>query len=377
MEITGYELYEVPPRWQFLKVETDAGLVGWGEPVVEGRAPTTARAVEELMEEYLLGRDPLHIEQHWQAMYRGGFYRGGPVLMSALSGIDQALWDIKGKHFGAPVYELLGGKARDRIELYAHCGGATPEETAERACERVNEGFSTLKFGPHQDWEWLDSPAAVERADAHVARVREAVGDEVDVAIDFHGRPSKSLAKRLVARLERYDPMFYEEPVVPEKNGVLDEIARQTTVPIATGERMYSRWDFRDVLERGAIDVAQPDVSHAGGITELRKIATMAETHDVALAPHSPLGPVALAACLHVDACTQNAVVQEQIVHQPDVPTYLTDESVFDHEGGYVDLPSAPGLSVDVDEGALREAATEDAWTVPPVRRADGSVAEW
>jgi galactonate dehydratase len=378
MEVTSYELFAVPPRWQFLRVETDAGLVGWGEPVVEGRADATAAAVRTLMDEYLLGRDPLDIEHHWQAMYRGGFYRGGPVLLSALSGIDQALWDIKGKHYDAPVYDLLGGKVRDRIKLYAHCGGDTPEEAAESARDRVDAGFRAVKYGPKPRWEWLDTPAAVDGVRETVAAIREAVGDDVDLALDFHGRPSKAVAKRLAAALEPYDPAFYEEIVGPERTDRLVEVARHTTVPIAVGERQYSRWDFEPILATEAVDVLQPDVSHAGGITELRKIAALAETYDVGIAPHAPLGPVNLAASLHVDACTQNATIQEQIVHQAETPNYLVDDAPFDLDAdGFAALPPGPGLGVEVDEDAVRAAATDDAWEAPLVRREDGSVAEW
>ena len=378
MRVTAYELFEVPPRSLLLKVETDDGLIGWGEPVLEGRAQTAATAVRELMDTYVVGEDPFPIEDHWQKMYRSGFYRGGPVLLSALSGIDHALWDIKGKALGVPVYELLGGAARGRIRLYAHFGGETPDELADSARERVDEGFTAIKTGPKVNWEHVDTRASVERARENVAAVREAVGDEVDVMLDFHGRPSKAMAERLVVALEEYDPYFYEELVVPEKNHLLPEIARHTTVPIATGERMFSRWEFRALLESGAVDVVQPDVAHAGGITETRKIAAMAEPYDAAVAPHSPLSAVALAACVQVDACTPNAIVQEQIVHQKDVPNYLTDMSVFEYEeGGYIDLPTDPGLGIEVDEAYVREMETEDAWDAPVMRRADGSVSEW
>jgi galactonate dehydratase len=379
MRITDYELFPVAPRWQLLKLETSDGTVGWGEPVVEGRAKTTAAAVEELLDSYLLGEDPMHIEEHWQRMYRGGFYRGGPVLMSALSGVDQALWDIKGKQYGAPVYDLLGGKARDRIRLYQHIGGETLDDLAESARTQVDAGFEVLKMTPTEELRRVDAPARVDRARERMATVREAVGPGVDVGLDFHGRVSKSMAKRLAAALEEFDPMFYEEPVLAEHNDALADLAAHTSVPIATGERMFSRWDFKGILAENAVDVIQPDLSHAGGITEVHKIAAMAEAYDVALAPHSPLGPVALAACLHVDACAPNALVQEQILHRAGVPTYLEDESPFDHEGGYVDLPPGPGLGVDPDEDALREAVVEDAdvWNVPEWTHEDGGLAEW
>src|SRR6056297_2311926 len=378
MEITDYELFEVPPRWLFLRLETSDGTVGWGEPVVEGRAHTVRAAVKELLDGYLLGEDPLRIEDHWQTLYRGGFYRGGPVLMSAIAGIDQALWDIKGKHFGAPVYELLGGRARDRIRVYQWIGGDRPADVGEAAREKVDAGFTALKMNATAELRAVDTPAAVTDAVDRIAAVREAVGDEVDVGVDFHGRVSKPMAKRLVAALEPYDPFFVEEPVLPEHNDALPEIAAKTTTPIATGERMFSRWDFKEVFEQGSVDVIQPDLSHAGGITEVNKIASMAEAYDVALAPHCPLGPVALASCVQVDAAAPNALIQEQSldIHYNeggDVLDYLADPSVFEYEDGYVELPEGPGLGIEVDEDAVRDSDDPD-WHNPVWRHEDGSV---
>ncbi|WP_276273184.1 galactonate dehydratase [Haloarcula litorea] len=382
MIITDYDLYEVPPRWLFLRLETSSGLVGWGEPVVEGRARTVRTAVEELLDTYLLGEDPLAIEDHWQTMYRGGFYRGGPVLMSAIAGIDQALWDIKGKYFEAPVYELLGGKARERMRVYQWVGGDRPEGVADAAREKVEEGFTALKMNATPELRHVDSPAAVRAAEDRIAAVREAVGQDVDIGVDFHGRVSKSMAKRLAKALEPYDPMFVEEPVLPEHNEALPEIAEHTTTPIATGERMFSRWDFKEIFEQGCVDVIQPDLSHAGGITEVKKIAAMAEAYDVAMAPHCPLGPIALASCLQVDACSPAALIQEQSLdihynETSDVLDYLADPSVFEYRDGYVDLPDGPGLGVDVDHDHVREQAGDVDWHNPVWRHDDGSVAEW
>ncbi|MFB6177812.1 MAG: galactonate dehydratase [Halobaculum sp.] len=382
MELTDYELFRVPPRWLFLKLETDEGIVGWGEPVVEGRAKTVETAVEELLDNYLLGEDPARIEDHWQTMYRGGFYRGGPVLMSAIAGIDQALWDIKGKQFDAPVHELLGGPARDRIRVYQWVGGDEPSGVAEAAREKVDAGFSALKMNATPELERIDNPAAVDRAAERLAAVRDAVGREVDIGVDFHGRASKAMAKRLVTALEPHDPFFVEEPVLPENEEAIPQIAAKTSTPIATGERMYSRWDFKSLLEQGAVDVIQPDVSHAGGITEVTKIAAMAESYDVALAPHCPLGPIALAACVQVDACSPNALIQEQSLdihynETSDVVDYLADPSVFDYDDGYVEIPDGPGLGIEIDEGYVREQARDVDWHNPVWRHEDGSVAEW
>lgn len=382
-EIVDYELYEVPPRWLFLRIETSDGTVGWGEPIVEGRAKTVRAAVEELIDNYLLGKDPHRIEDHWQRMYRGGFYRGGPVLMSAIAGIDQALWDIKGKLLGTPVYELLGGRARDRIRVYQWIGGDRPSEVGDAATEKVDEGFSALKMNATSEIRRVDSPAVVQQAKERLRTVREAVGPNVDIGVDFHGRVTKPMAKRLAKALEPFEPMFIEEPVLPEHNDVLPEIAAHTTIPIATGERMFSRWDFKTVFEQGTVDVIQPDLSHAGGITEVKKIASMAEAYDVALAPHCPLGPIALASCIHVDTCSPNALIQEQSLNihynkTSDVLDYLVDTEVFDYHDGYVDVPSAPGLGIDLNESYIEEQAERTVnWHNPVWRHDDGSVAEW
>ncbi|MFC7137740.1 galactonate dehydratase [Halobaculum litoreum] len=380
--IVDYDLYQVPPRWLFLRIETSDGRVGWGEPVVEGRARTVRTAVEELLDTYLLGEDPTPIEDHWQTMYRGGFYRGGPVLMSAIAGIDQALWDLKGKQFGAPVYELLGGRARDRVRVYQWVGGDRPEGVAQAAAEKVDQGFSALKMNATPELRRIDSPASIDAARERLAAVRETVGPEVDIGVDFHGRVSKPMAKRLAKALEPYEPMFVEEPVLPEHNDELPGIAAHTTVPIATGERMYSRWDFKEVFENGAVDVIQPDLSHAGGITEVKKIAAMAEAYDVAMAPHCPLGPIALASCVQVDACSPNVLIQEQSLdihynETSDVLDYLADPSVFEFDDGFVELPDGPGLGIEIDEEHVRDMEGDVDWHNPVWRHEDGSVAEW
>jgi galactonate dehydratase len=380
--IADYDLFELPPRWLFLRIVTTDGLVGWGEPVVEGRAHTVRAAVEELMDTYLKGEDPANIQDHWQTMYRGGFYRGGPVLMSAIAGIDQALWDLKGKRLGAPVYELLGGRARDRVRVYQWIGGDRPGDVAAQAREKVDAGFTALKMNCTPELRRVDTPAAVEDAVDRFRQVREEVGDTVDIGVDFHGRVTKPMAKRLAQALEPYEPFFIEEPVLPEHNDVLPQIAAQTSSPIATGERMYSRWDFKQVFESGAVDVIQPDLSHAGGITEVHKIASMAEAYDVALAPHCPLGPLALASCIQVDACAPNALIQEQSLdihynETTDVLDYVADPSVFEYEEGFVELPEGPGLGVEIDESVVRERAGDVDWHAPVWRHDDGGIAEW
>lgn len=382
MKITKLELFKVPPRWLFLKVETDEGISGWGEPIVEGKADTVRAAVEE-MADYLIGRDPMRIEDLFQVLYRGGFYRGGPILSSAISGIEQALWDIKGKFYNAPVYELLGGACRDKTRVYSWIGGDRPAEVGLAALAQVRAGFTAVKMNATEELHFIDSFDKVEAAVARIAAVREAVGGGIGIGIDFHGRVHKSMAKILAKELEPYRPMFIEEPVLPENNEALKEIARHTSCPIATGERMYTRWGFKELLAQGIVDIIQPDVSHAGGILETRKIAAMAEAYDVALAPHCPLGPIALAACLQLDACSPNAFIQEQSlgIHYnqgSDLLDYLKDPLVFEYKDGFVKNLIAPGLGIEVDEDKVREmAAIGHQWRNPVWRQEDGTVAEW
>ncbi len=382
MKIKSYELFQIPPRWLFLKIETDEGIAGWGEPVVEGKAATVKAAVQELMEN-LLDKDPMDIEHHWNSMYRGNFYRGGPVLMSAISGIDQALWDIKGKFFNAPVYQLIGGKARDKMKVYSWIGGDRPSDIGTAAKQVKENGFTAVKMNATDEMQYIDSYQKIDRVLQRVAALREAVGMSVEVGIDFHGRLHKPMAKVLAKELEQYHPMFIEEPVLPENNEALKEIAQHTSIPIATGERMFSRWQFKNLLQDGYVDIIQPDLSHAGGITECKKIISMAEAYDVAAAPHCPLGPIALAACLQVDATCHNAFIQEQSlgIHYNkgnDLLDYLEDASVFNYENGFVNIPSGPGLGIKINESHVREMAKEGHnWRNPLWFHEDGSVAEW
>ena len=382
MKITQYELFQVPPRWLFLKIETDEGIVGWGEPIVEGKAATVKTAVDELMEN-LVGKDPMDIEDHWNRMYRGNFYRGGPVLMSAISGIDQALWDIKGKFFNAPIYQLIGGKARNKMRVYSWIGGDRPTDIGAAAKLAKEQGFTAVKMNATDEMQYIDSYEKIDRVLQRVAALRDAVGMSVEVGIDFHGRLHKPMAKVLAKELEQYHPMFIEEPVLPENNEALKEIAQLTSIPIATGERMFSRWQFKDLLAGGNVDIIQPDLSHAGGITECKKIISMAEAYDVAAAPHCPLGPIALAACLQVDATCHNAFIQEQSlgIHYNsgnDLLDYLEDASVFKYDNGFVNIPSGPGLGIKINEQRVREMAKEGHnWRNPSWYHEDGSVAEW
>lgn len=382
MKITGHQLFLVPPRWLFLKIDTDEGISGWGEPVLEGKAATIRTAVNEMME-YLLDKDPMNIEDHWNLLYRGAFYRGGAVLMSALSGIDQALWDIKGKFFGAPIHQLMGGKARDKIKVYSWIGGDRPKEVASEATKAVASGFTAIKMNATEELQYIDSFEKISRAVERVATVRQAVGNAIGIGVDFHGRVHKPMAKMLAKELEPFHPMFIEEPVLPENNEALREIARHTSIPIATGERMFSRWDFKTLLADGYVDIIQPDLSHAGGITECKKIISMAEAFDVAAAPHCPLGPIALAACLQVDATCHNAFIQEQSLRihyneSSDLLDYLAEKTVFEYQDGFVKIPDGPGLGIEINEDFVKKmAATGHNWRNPVWRHEDGSIAEW
>ena len=382
MKITKLTTFIVPPRWCFLKVETDEGVVGWGEPVVEGRAHSVAAAVDELAD-YLIGKDPRNIEDHWTVLYRGGFYRGGAIHMSAIAVIDQALWDIKGKALGVPVYDLLGGKVRDKIRVYSWIGGDRPGETATQAKERAARGFTAIKMNASEELQYVDSFEKVDRVLANVAAIREAVGPHFGIGVDFHGRVHKPMAKVLFKELEPYRLMFIEEPVLSEHADSLKEFAGLANIPIALGERLYSRWDFKRILQEGYVDILQPDPSHAGGITETRKIANMAEAYDVAIALHCPLGPIALAVNLQLDANCYNAFIQEQSlgIHYNqgnDLLDYVKNPEVFDYADGYVKIPSGPGLGIEVNEDYVKErAAVGHRWRNPIWRHADGSFAEW
>jgi len=382
MKIKSLELFKVPPRWLCLKITTDSGIVGWGEPVVEGKADTVKAAVEE-MAEFLIGKDPSQIEDIWQVLYRGGFYRGGPILMSAISGIDQALWDIKGKALGVPVYELLGGHVREKMNIYGWIGGDKPAHLVEAAKQRIEQGYRAVKMNACSEMEWIDTPQKIKEAVDCIASVREAVGLDIGIGIDFHGRVHKGMAKGFMKELEFIKPMFIEEPVLSENKEAFLHLAQYTSTPIATGERMYSRWDFKSLFEQGAVDIIQPDLSHAGGITEVKKIASMAEAYDVALAPHCPLGPISFAAALQIDFNCINAFIQETSmgIHYnqgADLLDYLDNPEVFDVKEGSVARPTLPGLGIIVNEEKVREMAkVGHNWKNPVWRNQDGSVTEW
>ncbi len=378
MKITNLEIFHVKPRWSFLKISTNEGICGWGEPILEGRARTVETAVMEYRE-FLIGQDPLRIEYLWQFMYRNTFYRGGVIMMSALSGIEQALWDIKGKHCGLPVYEMMGGVYRDKIRIYGHCWGATTEKIIGRALERQKKGFTAIKI--------LVEPFSANRGvkkyiESQIVRfreIREALGDEMDIAIDFHGRLSPDLAVQIIKGIEPYYPLFVEEPCLPENTDAMAGIAAKSHLAIATGERLVGRGAFRPLLESGTVSVIQPDLCHAGGIGEVRKIAAMAETYYCKVAPHNPLGPISLAANIQLGACTPNFLIAEHfgMKEEWDIGEgYLTTPFVI--EDGYININDKPGLGIEVNEDVVAERAFDGDWDSPRLyAEDDGTIIDW
>ena len=381
MRITRVETFLVPPRWLFVRVETDTGIVGWGEPVVEGNAETVRTAVEQLAER-LVGADPLRIEDHWQVMTKGSFYRGGAILASAVAGLDQALWDIAGKHLGVPVHQLLGGHVRDRIRMYGWVGGDEPAEVADAIAAQLEVGLTAVKMNASGRMHPIGSVAEIDGVVERVAAAREVLGPDRDVAVDFHGRFTLANARRVAPLLEPLRPFFLEEPVVPENSHLIPQLTAATSIPIATGERLFNRQEFLPVLQ-GGIAVAQPDLSHAGGITEVHKIASLAEVFDVQLAPHCPLGPLALAACLQVGFATPNFLIQEQSIgihynQGAEVLDYVLDKTPLKFVNGHIERLTGPGLGIEIDEQAVRAADRRGhAWRSPVWRHDDGSYAEW
>ena len=367
LKVTKLETFPVKPRWLFLKVHTNAGIVGLGEPIVEGRAETVATAIKEIAP-YLVGKDPRQVVHHWQAIYRHAFYRGGPILTSALSGIDMALWDIKGKALGVPVSELLGGPTRTRVRVSAHA--STPALIK----QQLSRGFTAFKTQPasRRPARYVETPAEVRYAAERFAEMRKVVGDDVDIAVDFHGAISPATAKLLIKALEPYQPMFIEEPCQAQNHDIMAEIARGTHLPIATGERVFTKWGFREVLEKRAATILQPDLCHAGGITEVRLIAGIAEAYYAAIAPHNPLGPISLAAGVQLAASIPNFLCQEQVSLGDG---YLKQPFVV--RNGYLDLPKGPGLGIELDENALASKIGHDWKNREAYDADDGSVCDW
>lgn len=381
MKITKVTMYEIKPRWIFARVSTDEGIEGWGEMISGTKTETVMAGAKELAER-IIGRDPFEIERIWQELHRS-FFRGGPINGTIISGLEMALWDIKGKAFGVPVYELLGGAARDRIKVYSWIGGDRPSDVGEGALDRLNKGFTAVKMNATDELHYVDSYEKVQAVVDRVASIHETCGDKMAIGVDFHGRVHKPMAKVLAKALEPYHLMFIEEPVLPENWEAFEQIAREVAIPIATGERLYTRWEFKRLFQQGCVDIVQPDVAMCGGILETRKICAMAEAYDMAAAPHAPYGPIALAATLQVDACTPNVFIQEQSlgIHYNqgfDLLDFIKNKDIFAYEDGYVQLPTKPGLGLDMDIDKIEEISAEGLrWTNPSWKNYDGTIAEW
>ncbi|MFB6195688.1 MAG: galactonate dehydratase [Haloplanus sp.] len=383
MEVTSYKLYTVPPRWVFLKIETDEGVHGWGEPSVEGRSETLCQATRELIENYVIGEDPRNVERLWYRMFRGGHYRGGPILMGAISGIDQALWDITGRSRDLSVAELQGGSVRDRIRMFKWMSGDKPEELRSAAERGLDQGYTAFGMMAHSRPARARPAEVTNRVVERVRAVRDTLGTEGDLAVDFRGRVNTSVAKRLLSRLEQFDLMFVEEPILPEFNDNLGDLNQTTNVPLATGQRMYSRWDFKEVIRNGLVDIVQPSITHAGGITEIKKIGTMAEAFDIALMAKCSVGPIAFSAAVQTQMALDNAIVQEQ--HDEFYAgtdnkffDYIENDSFFEIKDGFLTIRNEPGLGLDIDEDHVAEQAKKNvSWRGPIWHHEDGSVANW
>lgn len=384
MKIAKIEQFFPQMRTRLVKITTDDGIVGWGEATLEGKPQSTMGAVEDLSD-LLIGKDPLRIEFNWQNMYRTSYYRGGNVLMSAISGIDQALWDIAGKFHGVPVYKLLGGEVRDRIRMYAHWGIVdTSEAEQERAKARLDAlrpyGYTAYKSGIGGKWRGHEPPAVIEAFVQRAYLMREWLGPDVEIAFDFHAKMTPALAVEICNEIKGMRPMFVEEPVPQENLDALKWVTDHVAFPIATGERLLSRWEFRELFEKQAVSYIQPDSSHAGGITELKKIANMAEVYYTHVMPHCALGPLALAACTHVDAVIPNFLMQETVA-----PNWLADvvENPWPVADGYMALPTEPGLGLDMNEKEVKKhhRCATDRYTEELggeyLFDQDGSIADW
>lgn len=381
MKISSIQVYEVKPRWIFIKISTDEGIEGWGE-MVSGTKTRTVVAGAYEMADRIIGRNPLEIEKIWQELYRV-FFRGGPINMTIISGIEMALWDIKGKYYNAPIYELLGGSARDRIKVYSWIGGDRPADVVKDAQDRVTRGFDSIKMNATEELHYIDSFKKIDAVVERVASLRDTFGNDLNIGVDFHGRVHKPMAKILAKELEPYRPMFLEEVVLPENEEGFFEVAKHVSTPLATGERLYTRWGFKNILNSGVIDIIQPDVALAGGILETRKIIAMAEAYDIAAAPHAPYGPIALAATLQIDVCSPNVFIQEQSlgIHYNkgfDLLDFVKNKEIFQYKDGYVDIPTKPGLGLEIDEDKVKEVSAEGLyWTNPNWKNYDGTKAEW
>ena len=381
MKISSFKIYEVKPRWIFIKIITDEGIEGWGE-MISGTKTETVTACANEMCKKLLGRNPFDIEALWQELYRS-FFRGGPINMTVISGIETALWDIKGKYYNMPVYEFLGGKVRDKLKVYSWIGGDRPNNVSEEAKQRFDQGFTAVKMNATEELHYIDSYEKVDQVLVRMNSIKELLGNKIQVGIDFHGRVHKPMAKILIKELEPFRPMFIEEPVLPENWDAIIDTAKNSPIPIATGERLSTRWEFKRLFNNNSVDIIQPDVALAGGILETRKIAAAAEMYDIAVAPHAPYGPIALAATLQLDMCTPNVFIQEQSlgIHYNkgfDLIDFVKNKEIFMFKDGYLDVPEKPGLGIEIDEELVKKVSAEGlVWTNPKWKNYDGTIAEW
>ncbi|GAB7353069.1 hypothetical protein MBLNU459_g3618t1 [Dothideomycetes sp. NU459] len=380
--IKTIEYFRVMPRWLFVKIVDSEGHYGWGEATLEGHTEAIEGTLDGFIKRFT-GLEADDIEHIWQLAWRQSFYRGGPVFMSALAGIDIALWDLKARRLNMPIYQLLGGKVRSRVSVYAWIGGDRPHDIETAARARQAQGFRAVKMNATEDVGWLDSPGVLA---ASVERLRAVKALGMDAALDFHGRLHKPMAKQLARALEPHAPLFIEEPLLSEHPEGVKQISELTTCPIALGERLYSRWDFKRFFEDASVDIIQPDISHCGGISEIRRIAAMAETYDVAIAPHCPLGPIALAACLQIGLSTPNHQIQEMSlgIHYNvaagdfDIHSYVHNPEVFDVKDGFVEALTGPGLGIEVNEELVREVSkTAVPWPLGGFVGKDGGFREW
>lgn len=359
MKITGVKTYVFTAGWGgwlFVKVETDEGIHGWGEGSIEGRELAVEGAIKH-MEPYLMGKDPRQVERHWARLFRDSYWRTGPVMCSALGALDMAMWDIKGKALGVPVHELLGGPIHDRISFYANgwfAGADSIEKLVEMAQATVEAGAKALKWDPFWECDVMAQRFHLDRGVEIVRAVREAVGDDIDLLIEVHGRLSPANAIYAAKRLEELRPYFYEEPIPPDNVEAMALVARSTSIPIAAGERLYTRWGFRDLLEKQAAAIVQPDLIHTGGITEGKKIAAMAEVYYVGVAPHNATGPILTAANLQLDAVLPNFLIQEFFVPHMHIYDEILEENFIVMKDGHLELPKKPGLGVEVNEDYVR-----------------------
>lgn len=354
MKITDIRTFVVDcfrTNWVFVKVYTDEGLTGVGEGTLEYKEKALCGAVEHI-KSYLLDKDPCQIERHYHAIYRDAYWRGGAVLMSALSAVEMALWDILGKSLGVPVWQLLGGRANDDCRIYVNgwfAGAKTPEEFGERARAAAERGVSAMKWDPFGKNYMQISPAELRQAVRCIAAVREAVGEDVELLIEGHGRFDVPTATRIAAEIAPFRPLFFEEPVPPDNLEALAAVREKSPVPIAAGERLYTRYDYNELFRRRAADYIQPDISHAGGIMELKKLAAQAEANYIAFAPHNPSGPVANAATLQIAGCCPNFCILEIMYADVDYRRYITNENLV-YENGRIRIGDKPGLGIELNE---------------------------